>query len=218
MQYLQQIEGVLCIKNGKNELLWYVRGKSVHGDNRGQIYRPNHQPKTNFDLSTNSHGDRSNTCIQNNNKNNGNHNKNNHNGNSKAKVDCNNNAPNGIGAGGHYDYQRNGTPLVRYFIPHSVFFYFCSFNCIELYRQFARSIPSCDLFSVIHRHKYYANNRKRVNGYCSGSPNNDDNGTTEPEHKTAAWLYGDYDLVGDDFFMELAKIDLRRIPTARKRI
>lgn len=130
MQYLQQIEGVLCIKNEKNELLWYVRGKSVHGDNRGQIYRPNHQPKTNFDLSTNSHGNRSNTCIQNNNKNNGNHNKNNHNGNNKAKVDCNNNAPNGIGGGGHYDYQRNGTPLVRYFILHFVFF----FSFLQLHR------------------------------------------------------------------------------------
>lgn len=133
MQYLQQIEGVLCIKNEKNELLWYVRGKSVHGDNRGQIYRPNHQPKTNFDLSTNSHGNRSNTCIQNNNKNNGNHNKNNHNGNNKAKVDCNNNAPNGIGGGGHYDYQRNGTPLVWYFILHFVFFFFVpsiASNCI----------------------------------------------------------------------------------------
>lgn len=57
-----------------------------------------------------------------------------------------------------------------------------------------------------------------MNGYSSGSPNNDDNGTTEPEHKTQAWLYGDYDLVGDDFFMELAKIDLRRNPTTRKRI
>lgn len=69
-QYLQQIDGILSISNENNEKLWYVRGKTLNGENRGKIYRSNNQPE--FDLSTQSawqrpHGGQSNTCTQYNN-------------------------------------------------------------------------------------------------------------------------------------------------------
>lgn len=70
IRYLRQIDGIMEIGNDKNETLWYVRGKTLNGENRGKIYRSNNQPE--FDLSTQSawqrpHGGQSNTCTQYNN-------------------------------------------------------------------------------------------------------------------------------------------------------
>lgn len=74
IQYLQQIGGILSLDNDKNETLWYVRGKTLNGENRGEIYRSNNQPiaSSEFDLSNKStwqqpHGSQSNTCTQYNN-------------------------------------------------------------------------------------------------------------------------------------------------------
>lgn len=51
-----------------------------------------------------------------------------------------------------------------------------------------------------------------MNGHSFGSSINNDSGgsgsSTNTERKTTASLYG-YDLVGDDFFMEMARIDLQ---------
>lgn len=102
ISYLEQIEGVLWIVNEKNELLWYVRGKTLqNGENRGQIYR-----------AANAHGNLPNTCSRNNN-NNDNHCRNARNNNtnwSKNKVDRNNNRRH-ADINGNYD-PRNGKLLV----------------------------------------------------------------------------------------------------------
>lgn len=68
---------------------------------------------------------------------------------------------------------------------------------------------------VIHRQKYFANNAKRVNGYSFGSDSSNGNNTLDGGAKTQAALYN-YDLVGDDFFMELARIDLHCSMSTRK--
>lgn len=117
VRYLDQIDGVLSIVNEKNETLWYVRGKTLNGEKRGQIYRANNQPKSDFDLSTNPHGNAANTCNQYNNNfrnarytnsNGGGGNGNNNN--NKRKTDRNNNGHNGD-INGNYD-PRNGKQLV----------------------------------------------------------------------------------------------------------
>lgn len=155
VRYLKQIEGILSIENEKNELVWYVRGKTLNGQNRGEIYRANNQPKTDFDLSTSPHGNRIDTCIPNNNNNNNFHNNRNNynsnkNNNNKAKVDRNNNAHNGFN--GNYNHPRNGTQLVELdvlFLFSILFFSFLfpllKFRIISC--LFVRSIPNRDLFS-----------------------------------------------------------------------
>lgn len=119
IQYLDQINGILSIRNEKNELLWYVRGKTLNGEKRGQIYRPNYQPKSSdFDLSTNPHGNAPNTCTpyndydENNNNNFRNARTSNYNNynNNMRKVDRNNNGYNGD-INGNYG-PRNGKQLV----------------------------------------------------------------------------------------------------------
>lgn len=72
IQYLQQIDGILSIDNEKKEKLWYVRGKTLTGENRGKIYRSNNQPivaSSKFDLSNQStwqqpHASQRSTCNQ----------------------------------------------------------------------------------------------------------------------------------------------------------
>lgn len=64
-----------------------------------------------------------------------------------------------------------------------------------------------------------------MNGHSFGSSNNNDStgsggsggsgSTADNDQKTSASLYG-FDLVGDDFFMEMAKIDLGSHFTNRK--
>lgn len=98
--HLQQIDGVLSIINDKNELLWYVRGKTLNSENHGQIFRTNIQQKsTNFGSKANPHGNTSNMCFQytngNDNDTNNNHNNNSRYGRSnKMKFDRNNNNSN----------------------------------------------------------------------------------------------------------------------------
>ncbi|XP_055324980.1 hybrid signal transduction histidine kinase E-like [Sitodiplosis mosellana] len=191
IRYLDQIEGILSIVNEKHETVWYVRGKTFHGEKCGQIYRANSQTKSDFDLSTNPHGNGRNTCNQYSNNNNGNNNNfrnarytttknssNNNNNNNKGKVDRKNNVYNGD-INGNYDSRKQS--------------------------------------------KYNTNNRMRVNGHSSGSSINNDSGgsgyssSSSNEQKTSASMYG-YDLVGDDFFMEMAKIDLGCSITNRKHL
>lgn len=76
MRYLNQIEGILSIVNEKNETVWYVRGKTLNGEKRGQIFRAKN-PRTDFDLSSNPHGNARNTCTQYNGSGKGNANNNN---------------------------------------------------------------------------------------------------------------------------------------------
>lgn len=102
---MEQIDGILSIVNEKNEPVWYVRGKTFNGEKRGQIYRPNNQPKSDFDLSTNPHGNAPNTCTQYNNNNFRNARHTNNNNNKR-----NNNGYNGD-INGNYD-PRNGKQLV----------------------------------------------------------------------------------------------------------
>lgn len=131
IRYLEQIDGILSIVNEKNEPVWYVRGKTFNGEKRGQIYRPNNQPKSDFDLSTNPHGNAPNTCIQYNNNNNNNnfrnarHTASNMNNNNNNKR--NNNGYNGD-INRNYD-PRNGKQLVfeknfQFSITHSILFFF----------------------------------------------------------------------------------------------
>lgn len=69
-----------------------MRGKTLNGEKHGQIYRAQYQPKTDFDLSTNPHGNARNTCIQSTNTNNNNNNIRNasNNNNNKNRFDRHN--------------------------------------------------------------------------------------------------------------------------------
>lgn len=209
IRYLEQIDGVLSIVSEKNELLWYVRGKTLNSENRGQIYRANNPAKSSsYDLSTNPHGNIPNTCIQHDNNSNSNNNyfrggeRSN-----KTKVDRNNNGYNDVN--GNYEPQ-NGMQLVeiRFFLfwyLASVVKLFCQLICFPLFKFYCWFFCSCFL---IHRQKFYRNDRVRANGHNFGSPiNNDVCGSPGGGRRTSTGLYN-YDLVGDDFFMELAKIDL----------
>lgn len=100
IRYLEKIEGVLSILDEKNELLWYVRGKTLpNGEKRGQIYRASHP-----------HGNAHNTCTRNNNNNNDDcrNARNNNNNTNWSKVDRNNNRCDGDINGNHDP--RNGKP------------------------------------------------------------------------------------------------------------
>lgn len=216
IRYLEQIDGVLSIVNEKNEQLWYVRGKTLNNGMCGQIYRANNQPKSDFDLSSNPHGNIPDTCIQtngNSNTANPNTNMNNNNfrlaRNSKSKVERNHNGYNGIN--GNYEPRNAVNQLVER--------EFCLFR--NWHRLLFNSISFLvDVFFFFRwfdrRQKHHTDNRLRVNGRRFGSPrNNESSSTADSAQRTSATLYN-YNLVGDDFFMELSKIDLGCNATNRK--
>lgn len=89
-RYLEQMDGILSIVNENNDLLWYVRGKSLNGGNHGRIYRASNQTKSDFNLSTSPHGNAPNTCNNNNLR-----------YNTRAKVDRNYNGFNSAINGNH---------------------------------------------------------------------------------------------------------------------
>lgn len=141
ISYLEQIEGVLWIVNEKNELLWYVRGKTLqNGENRGQIYR-----------AANAHGNLPNTCSRNNN-NNDNHCRNARNNNtnwSKNKVDRNNNRRH-ADINGNYD-PRNGKLLVDMdlfvsFVRKCLFWIVDWIANVQITQSIGHSIHTCSCF------------------------------------------------------------------------
>lgn len=240
-EYLHGIDGILSFDDDKKEKLWYVRGKTLNGENRGKIYRSNNQPiaSSEFDLSNKSawqqqpHGSsQSNTCTQYNNsigrgsKYNNSRERNNNgyiNRNTNANTTRNNNNYTGNYA------SRNNMQLVNDTI--STVFFFCFVLCSLNWHQLLLLGSFSSFFSIFHffcffyfsffenlyRQRFYKNNGMNVNGRGFGLSNATDTcdspGGNKP--KTTASLYG-YDLVGDDFFLALASIDLGRVVSTRK--
>lgn len=124
MRYLDQIEGILSIVNEKNETVWYVRGKTLNSEKRGQIYRAKNQAKTDFALSTNPHGNARNTCTQYNGTGDTNNNnfrdarhtytRNNNNNNNNAKVNRNSSAFD-VDINGNYDPRKQLVFPIEFF-------------------------------------------------------------------------------------------------------
>lgn len=87
-------------------------------------------------------------------------------------------------------------------------------NLVCLFVIFSLLLSICR--EKLHRHKFYTTDRMRGNRYNSGSSSqNDVFSSPNGGRRANASLYN-LDLVGDDFFMELAKIDLKCNYTSRK--